>query len=107
MKRLIDKVHSKLREQTPRQPQQQQEDTSLAAQLPSPLDIVRYRYHHGVNLGGIFVLEKWLYPSMFDPSAEGDSELDAIIAYASFLHFVSLSILFSSLKEYSPAEATP
>lgn len=47
---------------------------------PTPLDTLRYRSHHGVNLGGIFVLEKWLYPSMFGAGAGGDSEMDAVSA---------------------------
>ena len=43
-------------------------------------DILRYRYHHGTNLGSIYVLEKWLHGSMFDNEAAGDSELDAVTA---------------------------
>ena len=51
---------------------------------PTPYDILRYRAHHGTNLGSIFVLERWLYPSMF-PAGEGNSggsELDAVTGYA-------------------------
>jgi aryl-phospho-beta-D-glucosidase BglC (GH1 family) len=50
---------------------------------PTANDVLRYRYHHGVNLGSIFVLERWLYPSMFEcegssvPEGKG-SELDAV-----------------------------
>ncbi|MCJ1387692.1 Glucan 1,3-beta-glucosidase 3 [Xylographa bjoerkii] len=47
---------------------------------PTALDVLRYRYHHGVNLGGIFVLERWLFPGMFASCAVGDSELDAVTA---------------------------
>ena len=47
---------------------------------PTVLDVLRYRYHHGANLGGFFVLEKWLQPGMFDPVADRDSELDAVRA---------------------------
>ncbi|MCJ1419176.1 Glucan 1,3-beta-glucosidase 3 [Xylographa parallela] len=47
---------------------------------PTALDVLRYRYHHGVNLGGVFVLERWLFPSMFPACAEGASELDAVTA---------------------------
>ena len=50
---------------------------------PTALDVLRYRYHHGVNLGGVFVLERWLFPSMFPSCAEGASELDAVIACSS------------------------
>lgn len=45
---------------------------------PTPQDVLRYRYHHGTNLGSVFVLEKWLHPSMFPPSCPGNSELSAI-----------------------------
>lgn len=47
---------------------------------PTNLDILRYRSHHGANLGSIFVLEKWLFPAMFEPGASGGSELDAVTA---------------------------
>ncbi|MCJ1307079.1 Glucan 1,3-beta-glucosidase 3 [Agyrium rufum] len=46
--------------------------------IANDLDIFRYRYHHGANLGGIFVLEKWLFSEMFDEGCSGDSELDAV-----------------------------
>ena len=45
----------------------------------SETDIYRYRYHHGVNLGSCFVLEKWITPSMYLPSAD-TSELAAVKA---------------------------
>lgn len=45
---------------------------------PTINDIYRYRYQHGTNLGSIFVLEKWLYRSMYEKDAEGSSELAAI-----------------------------
>lgn len=32
-------------------------------QPPTADEALRYRYHHGVNLGSCFVLEKWLTPS--------------------------------------------
>lgn len=58
------------------------QDTSRSEiRPPTQLDVLRYRYHHGANLGGIFVLEKWLYGSMFEPGAKGGSELDAVSAY--------------------------
>ncbi|RAL65148.1 hypothetical protein DID88_001254 [Monilinia fructigena] len=42
---------------------------------PTPLEVLRYRHHFGVNLGSIFVLEPWLFPKF----AEGaSSELDAV-----------------------------
>lgn len=58
-----------------------QDDAPPSIRPPTQLDVLRYRYHHGANLGGIFVLEQWLYGSMFDPEAKGGSELDAVTAY--------------------------
>ncbi|KAK6541930.1 Glucan 1,3-beta-glucosidase 3 [Orbilia ellipsospora] len=48
--------------------------------LAEPLerDVLAYRYHHGTNLGAIFVAEKWLFGTVFAPNAQGDSELDAV-----------------------------
>jgi hypothetical protein len=48
---------------------------------PSLKEILRYRYHHGPNIGSIFVLEKWLHGSMYDAGAAGSSELDAVVSY--------------------------
>ncbi|KAJ8108963.1 hypothetical protein OPT61_g7806 [Boeremia exigua] len=48
---------------------------------PTALDILRYRYHHGTNLGSVFVIEKWLQPSRFPDGAEGSSELAAVKAW--------------------------
>jgi hypothetical protein len=47
----------------------------------TPLDIVRYRYHHGCNLGSVYVLERWLRNSMFPSDASGSSELEAVEAW--------------------------
>ncbi|OQU96531.1 hypothetical protein CLAIMM_02602 isoform 4 [Cladophialophora immunda] len=47
---------------------------------PTPKDILRYRYQHATNLGGIFILEQWLFGSMYDEGVSGSSELDAVIA---------------------------
>lgn len=47
---------------------------------PTPKDIFRYRYQHGTNLGSIFILEQWLYGSMYDQGVSGSSELDAVVA---------------------------
>ena len=53
-------------------------DLSIVPEV-TPSDVLRYRYHHGVNLGSIFVLERWLTPSMFPPKAAArqTSELEA------------------------------
>jgi aryl-phospho-beta-D-glucosidase BglC (GH1 family) len=47
----------------------------------TPLDIIRYRYHHGTNLGSVYVIERWLQPSRFPDGAEGSSELAAVKAW--------------------------
>jgi hypothetical protein len=49
-------------------------------QDPTPLEILQYRYHYGVNLGALFVLEKWLRPSAFAPGTTDSqsSELEAL-----------------------------
>jgi aryl-phospho-beta-D-glucosidase BglC (GH1 family) len=91
MKKFLDKAKSKLQEldSGPRssnsQPQQFQQplpqnDEASTLQPPAPIDIIRYRYHHGTNLGSIFVLERWLHGSMFPASSAGGSEYDAISA---------------------------
>ena len=61
---------------------------------PSAQDILRYRYHHGTNLGGIFVLERWIHGSMFDADATGDSELDAVTSYATPKSFSTLTLTY-------------
>ena len=58
-----------------------QDDTASYIQPPSAIEVLRYRYNHGTNLGSVFVLEKWLSGSMFVAGAQGESELDAIHAY--------------------------
>jgi hypothetical protein len=52
------------------------------AQVPpaSAQDILKYRYHHGTNLGSVFVLEKWLTPSMYPNSSTSATELAAVKA---------------------------
>jgi aryl-phospho-beta-D-glucosidase BglC (GH1 family) len=48
---------------------------------PTPLEIMRYRYHHATNLGSIYVIERWLHPSRFPDGAEGSSELASVKAW--------------------------
>lgn len=48
---------------------------------PTSLDILRYRYHHGTNLGSVYVVERWLQPSRFPEGAEGSSELALVKAW--------------------------
>lgn len=64
--------------QKPLAPQQLSENT-YHVKPPTRLDVIRYRYHHGVNLGSCFVLEKWLTPSCF-PQGSNSSELAAVTA---------------------------
>lgn len=81
MKKLISKAKSTFKgqqsqSQSLKPPPQPSQPSSITP--PTPTDLFRYRYHHGTNLGSIFVLEKWLYGSMFPPGAPGDSEFDAV-----------------------------
>ncbi|KAI4954499.1 hypothetical protein J4E91_002212 [Alternaria rosae] len=48
---------------------------------PTTLDILRYRYHHGTNLGSVYVIERWLQGSRFPEGSEGSSELAAVQAW--------------------------
>ncbi|KAK0647644.1 Glucan 1 [Lasiodiplodia hormozganensis] len=61
----------------------QQTDRPSSITRVTPLDVLRYRYQHGANLGSIYVLEKWLFPGMFPGSCSGQgksSELAAVRA---------------------------
>lgn len=61
----------------------QQTDRPSSITRVTPLDVLRYRYQHGANLGSIYVLEKWLFPGMFPGSCSGhgkSSELAAVKA---------------------------
>lgn len=84
MKKLLDKAKVQLdKGQTMFQGRQKvlkQQDIPSSIKPPTPLELMRYRYHHGTNLGSVFVLEQWLSPSMFTAHAEGGSELDAVKA---------------------------
>jgi aryl-phospho-beta-D-glucosidase BglC (GH1 family) len=50
-------------------------------QAPTVSDVARYRYHHGTNLGSVFILERWLTGSMFPENSTGTSELVAVEAW--------------------------
>ena len=86
MRRLFHKVKSKIADEDGRSSSPEQPESpvrgppSTKMQPPTALEVLRYRYQYGVNLGGIFVLEKWLWPGMFESWAKGDSELDAVSA---------------------------
>ena len=85
MQRFLDRTKSKFSSKDrPQQASQQQEvlnnDGAPGApsiQPPTLQDATRYRYHHGCNIGSIFVLERWLTPHMFPQEAIGSSELAA------------------------------
>lgn len=63
--------------QQPQQPISNQ-DGPENIQSPHPLEVMRYRYQHGTNLGSVFVLERWLTGSMFQEGSGGSAELAAI-----------------------------
>ncbi|KAK0923281.1 Glucan 1,3-beta-glucosidase 3 [Friedmanniomyces endolithicus] len=54
------------------------QDGQSTIQPPTPADVTRYRYHHGANVGSVFIMEKWLTGSMFPEHAQGSSELAAV-----------------------------
>jgi len=89
MRRIISKVKSKLSSdengrssdaEPDQEPIRPPADDGSEMQPPTALDVLRYRYQYGVNLGGIFVLEKWISPGMFESSTTEGSELDAVTA---------------------------
>ena len=41
--------------------------------------IYRNRYNCGVNLGSLFVLEKWIYDSLFTEASGAETEFDAVL----------------------------
>ncbi|KAF2817610.1 glycoside hydrolase [Mytilinidion resinicola] len=61
-------------------PTAHQKDQPSSISIPDAQEVSRYRYHHGANLGSIYVLEKWLHGSMFPPNAAPGrtSELEAV-----------------------------
>ncbi|KAF3311983.1 Glucan 1,3-beta-glucosidase 3 [Orbilia oligospora] len=70
-------------------------DEPLLAE-PLERDVLAYRYHHGTNLGAIFVAEKWLYGNLFPEGATGDSELDAVKAQVNLHGIDSTRQLFET-----------
>ena len=107
MRKFFDKAKSSLadgRSQSPSSHNQQQpvkeHDTPSTIGPPSALDVLRYCYHHGRNLGSVFVLEQWLYGSMFEADTKGASELDAVNAYVNHT-YLSVTI-YSSMADKFP-----
>lgn len=75
-----------------------QSDQPSSVSDPTKDDIFRYRYHHGANLGSIYVLEKWLSGSMF-PSNAGpgqSSELEACKLWVSQIGMDAAQAKFES-----------
>lgn len=72
---------SRLPHQQPNSPHAMSGDQPSTIQEPTGLDMLRYRYHHGANLGSVYVLERWLFPSRFPSGTTGSSELAAVQAW--------------------------
>ena len=84
MKKLLDKAKTGFRnDESSGNQHGSTQDGSEAMQQPTPADVIRYRYHHGTNIGSLFALERWLTPSMFHESAKGSSELAAVKSWVS------------------------
>ncbi|WPG98301.1 glycoside hydrolase [Acrodontium crateriforme] len=86
MKRFLDKAKSAIDSKRSDFPgagggggggQVPMQDQPSSIQPPTPQDITKYRYHHGTNLGSVFIMEKWLTKSVYHESAQGSSELAA------------------------------
>lgn len=77
---FFDKAKGKFGDK-PQQPLQQQPDGPSSIQPPSYADVQRYRYHHGANVGSLFILERWLSGCMFADSCDGSAELAAVEAW--------------------------
>ncbi len=79
MKSLFSKAKTGFRsDMASENPQEPVQERLSSIQLPSLADVTRYRYHHGTNIGSIFIMERWLTPSMYHESAKGSSELAAV-----------------------------
>ncbi|KAF2860767.1 glycoside hydrolase family 5 protein [Piedraia hortae CBS 480.64] len=50
------------------------QDGPASIQPATIAEVVRFRYHHGANLGSVFILEKWLTGCMFEKDCKGSSE---------------------------------
>ena len=84
LKKFKADMKSAFSDDQPSYPAQQQQQSQMpmtdqpaSLQEPSPLDVLRYRYQHGTNLGSIFVLEKWLTGSMYQDGSDS-AELAAV-----------------------------
>lgn len=76
-----EQVSQHLSQQQQQQPMQQHPAGGpTGIQPPTPADIFRYRYHHGANLGALFIAERWLSGALFPEGSEGSAELAAVKA---------------------------
>ena len=85
LKQIYQKAKETLSGQVPNRPES---DSPIAPSQhprtispPTATDVLRFRFQHGVNLGSVFVLERWLSPQMFAEGCTGNSELDAVSRY--------------------------
>ena len=79
MKNLFSKARTGFRSDVVSEnPQGPVQEWFRSIQSPSLADVTRYRYHNGTNIGSIFIIERWLTPSMYHESAKGSSELAAV-----------------------------
>lgn len=51
---------------------------AVASKDLSDAELFRLRYQNGVNIGALFVQEKWIDSSLFNENAQGSSELSAL-----------------------------
>lgn len=76
MKKLISKLTPSSSSHPHLHPQPNEPNTIYP---PTLLDILRYRFHHGTNLGSNFLLENWLFPALFpSSSSSSDDELTLV-----------------------------
>ncbi|KAF2676106.1 glycoside hydrolase family 5 protein [Lentithecium fluviatile CBS 122367] len=81
------------------------QDQPSTIQDATALDILRYRYHHGTNLGSIYVLERWLFPSRFPENAGGTSELEAVKAWVDKIGIDATKVKFEEAWENALSDA--
>lgn len=48
--------------------------------VPTRRELLQGRFQQGPNFGGLFLLERWIDDRLFEPDADGDSELAALEA---------------------------
>ena len=66
MKKLFNKAKAGLRDE--KEFENTEPAQFSAVRPPTLADVIRYRYHHGTNIGSIFIMERWLTPSTYHVS---------------------------------------